>query len=61
MTRDKGPSSSFVKIKCEKCKNEQIIFGKAASTIKCLVCGKDLAKPKGGKADIRAKVVEVLS
>jgi len=56
-----GPKSRFVKVKCEGCKNEQIIFGKAASTIKCLVCGKLLAKSSGGKAEVLSKVQEVLS
>lgn len=53
------PESRFVKVKCAKCKNEQIIFDKAATVVKCLVCGEELAKPTGGKA-IVDKVVEVL-
>jgi small subunit ribosomal protein S27e len=50
-------ASDFVKVKCEKCKNEQIIFEKAASAVKCLVCGEALAEPTGGKAKISAKVL----
>ena len=42
-------------------KNEQIIFGKAASDVKCLVCGEELAKSTGGKAKIVGQVLEVLS
>lgn len=61
MVRDKGPSSSFVKVKCDKCKNEQIIFNKAATQIKCLVCGKELAESKGGKVKVLAKVIEQLN
>ncbi len=49
-------TSSFVKVKCE-CKNEQIIFEKAATAVKCLVCGNVLAEPTGGKAKINAKVL----
>jgi small subunit ribosomal protein S27e len=45
----------FVKVKC-KCKNEQVIFDKPSSTVKCLVCGEVLAEPRGGRADIKAKV-----
>lgn len=52
--------SKFVKVRCAKCKNEQIIFGNTASTVKCLVCDKDLAYPTGGKAKISARVLEVL-
>lgn len=56
-----NPESRFVKVCCPKCKNEQIIFGKSATTIKCLVCGALLAKSSGGKTRIRARVIEVLS
>lgn len=58
---DKGPSSRFVKVRCVKCKNEQIIFGKAASTVNCLVCNDVLAVPTSGKATIKGQVLEVLS
>lgn len=54
------PVSKFVKIRCPKCKNEQIMYGKASGEVKCLVCGKDLAEPTGGKAKIKARVLEVL-
>jgi len=47
----------FLKVKCEECKNEQVIFEKSASEIKCLVCGAVLAKPTGGMAQISAKVI----
>ena len=54
------PTSKFVKIRCPKCKNEQVMFGKASTEIKCLVCGKILAEPKGGKAKVKARILEVL-
>lgn len=56
----KEPKSKFIKVRCPKCKNEQIIFGKSASKIKCLVCDKLLALPGGGKTRVRARVLEVL-
>ncbi|MBI4159312.1 30S ribosomal protein S27e [Candidatus Woesearchaeota archaeon] len=56
----KEPTSKFIKVRCMKCKNEQIIFGKAASEIKCLVCSNILASPSGGKAKIKAQILEVL-
>lgn len=56
----KEPSSKFIKIRCPKCKNEQIIFGKIASQVVCLVCGKKIAEPTGGKAKIKARILEVL-
>ena len=52
--------SKFVKVKCDKCKNEQVIFEKASSVVKCLVCGNVLAKPTGGKANILSKTIETL-
>ncbi len=54
------PNSKFIKVRCPKCKNEQIIFGKSASEVKCLVCEKILAEPTGGKTRIKARVLEVL-
>ena len=54
------PDSKFIKLRCPKCKNEQITFGKAASHINCLVCGKVLAEPTGGKTRVKARILEVL-
>lgn len=55
----KEPTSKFVKIRC-KCKNEQIIFGKCATEIKCLVCGEILAESTGGKSNIKARILEIV-
>lgn len=54
------PSSKFVKIRCPKCKNEQLLFGKSASKVSCLLCQKVLAEPTGGKARVKARILEVL-
>ncbi len=54
------PTSKFIKIRCPKCKNEQIMFGKTSSTVKCLVCDKPLAEATGGKAKVKARILEVL-
>jgi small subunit ribosomal protein S27e len=54
------PRSKFVRIRCPKCKNEQVIFGKAATKVKCVVCNRLLAEPTGGKTKIRTQVLEVL-
>jgi len=53
------PKSKFLKVICSKCKNEQIIYNKAATNVKCLVCDAELAEPKGGKAKIKSKVIQV--
>jgi small subunit ribosomal protein S27e len=52
--------SKFLKVKCSKCKNEQIIFEKAASNVTCSVCKEILAKSTGGKSNVIAKVIKEL-
>lgn len=52
-------TSKFLKVKCA-CKNEQIIFSRCATVVRCLVCDAVLAQPTGGKADIRADILQVL-
>ncbi len=54
------PESKFLKLRCPKCKNEQIIFEKASTTVACLVCGNVLAEPNGGKAKFNARALESL-
>jgi small subunit ribosomal protein S27e len=54
------PTSKFIKVRCPKCKNEQIIFGKSSSRINCLVCDKVLADSTGGKSKIKSRILEVL-
>lgn len=55
------PKSRFLRVVCPKCKNEQIIFDKASTVVKCLVCNRVLAEPTGGKAGIKARIVKVLT
>ena len=52
--------AKFIKIRCPKCKNEQITYGKSATTVACLVCAKELVEPTGGKSKIKARILEVL-
>lgn len=56
----KFTESKFVRVQCNKCKNEQIIFGKISSRVDCLVCKEELAEPTGGKSKIKGKILEVL-
>ncbi len=53
-------SGKFIKVKCKKCRNEQIIFNKASTKVNCLVCGTELASPTGGKSIIKTKIIDVL-
>jgi len=56
----KEPSSRFLKLRCQKCKNEQIVFGKATSEVNCLVCNQVIASPSGGKSKIKSRILEIL-
>jgi len=60
MLVDKETRSKYIKVRCPKCKNEQIIFGSSTSPVDCLVCVKRLTRPSGGKASVKARVLEVL-
>ncbi len=54
------PKSKFIKVRCAKCKNEQIIFGNTSTVVMCLVCNKELAYPTGGKSKVSGRVLELL-
>ena len=49
---------SFLEVECLKCKNKQIIFGRASTKVDCIKCGENLAIPRGGKAFINAKILK---
>lgn len=51
---------NFLKVKCMDCGNQQVVFDRAASVVQCIICGKTLVKPKGGKSQITSQIVEVL-
>ncbi len=53
------PRSSFIRVKCLKCGNEQIVFDCAVNKVICNVCGVELAEPSGGKAKIKGEIVAV--
>lgn len=50
----------YVKVKCHACGNEQVIFGRAATEVKCTKCNEVLAVPTGGKAAIKAEIIELI-
>ncbi|MHA1232240.1 MAG: 30S ribosomal protein S27e [Candidatus Helarchaeota archaeon] len=54
------PRSRFLKVKCLDCDSDQVIFGCASTVVKCIVCGRVLAEPRGGKAQIKTRIVAVL-
>ena len=55
-----SPKSKFLVVICKKCKNEQVVFSKAATVVHCQKCNAELVIPTGGEAIIDARVVRVL-
>ena len=53
-------AGNFYQVRCPDCENEQGVFGKAASTVACAVCGTTLARSTGGKSAIVGDVVETI-
>jgi small subunit ribosomal protein S27e len=60
MANERKTRSRFLKVKCNDCGNEQVIFGNAASNVKCLVCEKPMAQATAGKTDVKGTVVSVM-
>jgi len=54
------PRSVFLRVKCQKCGNEQLLFSNSVNKITCNVCGETLATPTGGRAEINGEVQSVL-
>ncbi|RLF41484.1 MAG: 30S ribosomal protein S27e [Thermoplasmata archaeon] len=54
------PKSRFIRVRCKDCENEQIIFDRASTIVSCHICGSKLAIPRGGKAEIRGEILEVV-
>lgn len=52
------PNTKFLKVKCADCGNIQTMFDRSNLRISCTVCGSTIAVPTGGKADIKAEIVE---
>jgi small subunit ribosomal protein S27e len=51
---------SFHLLGCPDCENEQVVFGRAATSVSCAVCGHTLAEPTGGKAALEGEVIETV-
>ena len=54
--------TGFVKVKCHDCGNQMVIYGRAATTIVCTKdkCEAVIAVPRGGKAAIKAEILELI-
>ena len=54
------PKSKFLKVKCDDCGSEQVVFNSSAHEVNCLVCGKLLVTPGSSKAEILSKTIKPL-
>jgi len=45
----------FLKVKCEGCGNEQVVFSAPSRSVKCLVCNQELGASTGHKISLKAK------
>ncbi|MGA3295862.1 MAG: 30S ribosomal protein S27e [Candidatus Bathyarchaeia archaeon] len=54
------PQSNFIRVKCSKCGNEQVIFDRPSVAPRCSVCDELLAETTGGKAKLKAEVLQSL-
>jgi small subunit ribosomal protein S27e len=54
------PRSKFLRVKCPDCGNEQTVFSHATNPVHCNVCGAILAKPTGGKAEVKGEIIAIL-
>ncbi|MBU5537219.1 MAG: 30S ribosomal protein S27e [Candidatus Aenigmatarchaeota archaeon] len=55
------PKSKFLRVACKNCKNDQIVFDKASTLVKCMKCNAELVIPTGGKSEIYGKILQTLS
>jgi len=54
------PESNFLRVKCSKCGNEQVIFDRPSLASHCSVCNEVLAEPTGGKARVKCEITQLL-
>ncbi len=50
--------SRFLRVRCSDCENEQLVYSHVSSVVRCKVCSKTLAVPRGGKAEIKVMILE---
>ncbi len=52
------PRTRFLKLKCNACGNEQVVFSAATRDVNCLACNQVLAESGASKIRLRAKIVK---
>lgn len=56
---DKKSKTKFLLVKHD-CGNEQYVYDSVKTEVKCSMCGKAIAKPTGGLAEIIGKVTKAV-
>ncbi len=54
------PRSKYLRVKCGGCGNEQILFDRVSSVVKCQICDEVIGEPTGGKTRITGEVLQEL-
>ena len=49
------PETSFLKVTCDRCNNEQVVFSAPAMKVKCLACEHVLVEPGASKGKLLVK------
>lgn len=55
------PRSRFLKVVCKVCGADNVVFSHATFPARCKVCGTQLVKPRGGKAEILRDKAEIVA
>lgn len=53
------PKTKFLRVKCNGCGNEQVIFSSASSKVLCLACNQELAVTGASQVTVKTKVLKV--
>lgn len=51
--------SRFLRVECD-CGQDAVVFGDSKTAVACKKCGKKIVEPKGGRARINCRIMEVL-
>lgn len=54
------PRTRFLKLECNACGNEQVVFSAATRNVMCLACRQLLAESGASKIRVMAKIVKEL-
>lgn len=53
------PKTRFLRVLCNGCGNEQVIFSASASKVNCLVCNQELGQTGASSINVKAKILKV--